>query len=269
MSTYPTFQGPAERIDTHLHLLYPDRFDYSWTDGYPKLNGAFEIEDYRAEAESCGIAGALFMEVDVDAGQAADEARYFYEMTRSTNSFLWGVIASARPEDEDFERDLDLLADSALRGIRRVLHTQPDTLSTSSLFRSNVSILASRGLTFDLCVQQRQLPLAVELVDACPNTSFILDHCGSPDIAGNGLENWAEALRSLALRPNVACKISGLPSYCAPGLVTKDVLKPYIEIVTEAFGWDRVTWGGDWPVCRHNSSLGEWCAVLDEVLSGE
>jgi len=269
MSAKPIPREPAERIDTHLHLLYPDRFDYSWTTDFPELSGAFEIEDYQAAAASCEIAGSLFMEVDVDTGQGADEARYFCEMARAANSPLLGVVASARPEDDGFEKYLDLIAHPALKGIRRVLHTKPDDLSTSSTFRSNVALLASSRLTFDLCVQQRQLPIAVELVDACPDTSFILDHCGSPDIAGNGLQTWAESLRTLALRPNVACKISGLPSYCTPGLVTKGVLQPYIETVIDAFGWDRVTWGGDWPVCRLNSTLRDWCTVLDEILSGE
>ena len=258
-----------DKIDTHVHLLYPKRFGYGWTASVPLLQKPFPLEDYWRAVEGCGVAGALFMEVDVDAGRAAGEAFYFCKMAEDPRNGLRGVVASAFPENDGFTRHLDTIAHPMLKGLRRVLHTQADELSTSAHFRRNVAALADQGLTFDLCVLARQLPLAIELVDACPQTRFILDHCGVPDIAGGGFEDWAKNLRELARREQMTCKISGLPSYCSPGQAASEQMRPYVETVLEAFGWDRVVWGGDWPVCTLNSSLGDWCVALDDILKNE
>lgn len=256
------------KIDTHLHLLYPDQLNYPWVAEAPPLQGTFSIEDYREAAEGCGIENALFMEVDVTESQIADEVNLIRELA-SKNPIISGIIAAARPEADDFPARLDELTGSLLKGIRRVLHTQDDARSTSSCFRQNVASLGPQGLTFDLCVLARQLPLATELVDACPQTQFILDHCGVPDIAGGVFEPWARSIRALAEREHVACKISGIPTYCKPGEANAETLRPWVEHVIEAFGWDRVVFGGDWPVSTLNGSLLSWTEALETLLSEE
>jgi predicted TIM-barrel fold metal-dependent hydrolase len=112
---------------------------------------------------------------------------------------------------------------------------------------------------------QRQLPLAAELVDACPQTLFVLDHCGVPDIAGGDFDGWLREIRDLAQRPNLALKVSGITAYCAPDW-TLDTLRPYVEQAIAAFGWDRVVWGSDSPVCTLHSSLDQWVAVCLNLI---
>ena len=184
-------------IDTHIHLLEPDRFTYEWTKGFPALTGRFDLSDYQKASADTGIQAGVFMEVDCE--ESADEARYFCSLAEQPGCLIQAVVAAARPESPDFERNLEAMAHPRLTGIRRVLHTQPDELSQSSLFRENVSHLGALGLSFDLCVLQRQLPLALDLVRACPQTTFILDHCGVPEIsandapAGEGFLAWEKA----------------------------------------------------------------------------
>lgn len=262
-------------IDTHQHLLYPDRFKYDWTADIPGLHGAFMLEQYRQAAAGCGIAGTVFMEVDVAELQSADEARFFCSLADDADSGILGVIAAGRPESDGFEQHLDAIAHSRLKGLRRVLHTQPDELSQSRRFRDHVARLARRSLSFDICVLQRQLPLALELVEACPETTFILDHCGVPDIAGNdapsgdGWRFWKRQIKALAAFPMVNCKISGILLYASEGQGDADGLRPYVETVIETFGWDRVVWGGDWPVCTLAGTLPQWTSLIGEILAGE
>jgi predicted TIM-barrel fold metal-dependent hydrolase len=256
-------------IDTHQHLFYPDRFGYSWTGVFPSLQGNFDLEAYRAAAADTGIEGSLFMEVDVDEGQAAEEAAFFCGLADDPRNRILGVVASGRPEQERFEAYLDRISHLKLKGIRRVLHTQPDELSRSTRFRENISKLGPRGMTFDLCVLPGQLAAAAALIDACPEVSFVLDHGGNPNIAGGELGSWSDSLREVARRPNVACKISGLPVHCAPDQVTAAAIRPAVERVVECFGWDRVVWGGDWPVCNLTVSLRGWCNIIREILSAE
>ncbi len=257
-------------IDTHQHLLYPDRFRYGWVDGVPTLQGDFPLERYRAESEGCGIGGTIFMEVDVDEEDAGDEARFFCKLAEDADNRILGVVAAARPEHEGFEAYLDLISHPRLKGIRRVLHTQPDDLSRSSRFRDSVGRLGERGLTFDLCVLQRQLAIALELVASCPETTFILDHCGGPDIAahgtpeGAGFSEWAEGILALSAHDNVNCKISGITTCARVDQRTPDVLRPYVGTALDAFGPNRCVWGGDWPVCNLAAGLSVWCQLAEQ-----
>lgn len=257
------------RIDTHQHLIHPDRFTYEWTGGAPALAGrSFTLHDYRAASAGCGITGTLFMEVDVPAAQSAAEAAFFCQLAQDPSNQLLGVIASGRPEHDGFESYLDSIRHPRLVGLRRILHTQPDELSTASRFRKHVGLLGKAGLTFDICALARQLPLVADLIDSCPDTGFILDHCGNPDIAAGDIEPWGTQMRELARRPNVACKISGIIVNADPANLTVSAFRPFIEHVIESFGWDRIIFGGDWPVCNITAGLSAWVDILDEVLAG-
>jgi predicted TIM-barrel fold metal-dependent hydrolase len=259
-------------IDTHVHLLEPDRFTYDWTQDFPALSGRFDLSDYKKASHESGIQAAVFMEVDCE--ESDDEAHYFCALAEQPGSFIQAVVAAARPESPDFEQSLEEIAHPRLTGIRRVLHTQPDELSQTPRFRENVNRLGGLGLTFDLCVLQRQLPIALELVRACPQTTFILDHCGVPDIApndapaGEGFLAWKQAIRALAAEPNVNGKISGISAYAPAPLRNAQGLKPYTDTMLDAFSPDRLVWGGDWPVVNLGDGLLAWSTITRELLSG-
>jgi len=89
-------------IDTHIHLLEPDRFTYEWTKGFPALSGRFDLSDYQNASRDSGIKAGVFMEVDCE--ESADEARYFCDLAEQPGSFIQAVVAAARPESPDFER---------------------------------------------------------------------------------------------------------------------------------------------------------------------
>jgi predicted TIM-barrel fold metal-dependent hydrolase len=257
-----------DRIDTHLHLIDPQRFSYDWTAGFPALAGRnFRLAEYREAAAGCGVSQAVFMEVDVPENESIGEAAFFCGLAEDPSNGLSGVIAACRPEREDFAAQLEALAHPKLLGFRRVLHTQPDELSTSALFRENVARLGEANLTFDLCLLPRQLANGAALIDACPGTRFILDHCGVPDIASGDLAFWRDQLREISLRPNLACKISGIIAYAA-GDITAETLRPVVEHVIDCFGWERVVWGSDWPVCNLTRDFATWSRLLDEILAG-
>jgi predicted TIM-barrel fold metal-dependent hydrolase len=261
-------------IDTHQHLIYPDRFGYTWTRNLPALQGSFRIEEYRVAAAGCGIEGAIFMEVDVDEGESIEESRFFCDLAGDPSSGILGVIAAAQPGAAGFAQHLEALEHPKLKGIRRVLHTQVDAVSQTDGFRADVARLGRHGLTFDICVLQRQLGLALDLVRSCPGTVFILDHCGVPDIAhnaaphGEGFLAWRRAVGALAAEPNVHGKISGLTTYAAEGQRTEDGLRCYVDTMLESFGPERLVWGGDWPVVNLGSGLARWCALTRKMLDG-
>lgn len=252
-------------IDTHLHLVDRGRFRYPWLDGAPALDRDWSLDTYRAQAEAAGIEAALFMEVDVTAAERADETAWAAALPAP----LAGVIAACRPEEAGFAAEFDaLVANPAVRGLRRILHTSPDALGQSPLFAANLRRLAAHGLTFDLCVLARQLPIATALAAACPDVQFVLDHCGVPDVRGQALDPWRADIAALARLPNVACKVSGLIAYADPERCSAEHLRPFVEHAVAVFGWDRVVWGSDWPVCTLTAALARWVAVTHELLAG-
>jgi len=255
-------------VDTHQHFWDPAQFSYSWCKSVPPLNRRFGLDDYKQAAEGLNIRKTVFMECDVDEPHALEEARHVQRLT-ATHTFIAGIVASARPESSSFPAQLEaLLALSRLRGLRRVLHTQPDALADSTLFAENLQRLSQHRLSFDLCVLARQLPVAVRLVERCSDVSFVLDHCGIPDVKAGALDPWREQMTRLAEFPNVVCKISGLVAYADPERWTVDDLRPWVEHVVDRFGWERVLWGGDWPVCTLTASLARWVEATHELFRG-
>lgn len=251
-------------IDTHLHLAYRPRFSQPWMAAYPLIDRSWTAEDYFAEALPLGIEAALHMENDVPPEQMLGEAAFM----RTAHARVVGAIAAARPEREDFPQHLEILAAMPhVRGVRRILHVMPDGLSAAPLFIENVRRLAGAGLTFDLCVRADQLGIAHSLAAAAPNTQFILDHCGNPDIANDGFAAWSPGIAALAALPNVAAKLSGIAVNSGPDW-TAETLRPYVEHLIASFGWDRLVWGSDHPVLLLNGTLQRWVATCHALTAG-
>lgn len=257
-----------EFIDTHLHLIYRDRVGYSWTRDIPALaSGDFTQPDYDRLTSGSGIAGKVFIEVGVDDADYQTEARFIAGLV-GTHGLL-GQIASIRPEmDDGFDQWLAEAGALHVVGYRRILHVMPDALSQTDIFRNNLRKIGAAGLPFDITVLARQLPIADALVQACPDQTYVLDHCGVPDIAGGGFATWADDIRAIARHPQVAVKLSGIAAYCTPGTAGAAVLAPYIDHLLAVFGPDRMLWGSDWPVVNLGMPLPDWIATSRALIGG-
>jgi predicted TIM-barrel fold metal-dependent hydrolase len=251
-------------IDTHLHLVYKDRFSYPWLANVPAIDRQWTAESYFAAAEPLGIEQALHMEVDAAEADMLAET----EFMAGVHPGVIGAIAGCRPEYDDFAEQLETLAALPhVRGLRRILHQAPDDLSQKPVFADNLNLLPRYGFTFDLCLRADQLHLGAALAEKCPDVQFVLDHCGNPDIANNGFTPWALAIAELARHANVAVKISGIVTNARPGWRTAD-LKPYFEHLVQSFGWERMVWGSDHPVLTQNGTLAQWVAATRELIAG-
>jgi predicted TIM-barrel fold metal-dependent hydrolase len=113
------------------------------------------------------------------------------------------------------------------------------------------------------------LPIAINLVSNCPDVTFILDHCGVPRVKDRILDPWRKYITEIAQFQNVYCKVSGLVAYANPARWSVADLRPYVDHVLSCFGWDRVMFGSDWPVCMLSASYKQWvealCAIVEEA----
>jgi predicted TIM-barrel fold metal-dependent hydrolase len=256
-------------VDTHQHLWDPERYNYPWLQSVPQLNRPFRMADYLDNIEGLDVVKSVHVEADVAESQMLDETRYIVELAKNPHNPLQGVVACARPENPDFRAYIEkIIQYPEVKGIRRILHTQPDELGRGNTFIANVGSLKNYPLSFDICVLARQLPIAINLVRQCPGVNFILDHCGVPQVKEQILDPWRENLRQLASFPNVSCKISGLVAYADLDNWKIADLQPYVDHAIACFGWDRVMFGSDWPVCSLAATLSQWVETLTLMTEG-
>ncbi|HEY5100102.1 MAG TPA: amidohydrolase family protein [Gaiellaceae bacterium] len=249
-------------LDAHLHLWDPSERTHDWLEEVPILRRRFGPED--VDGGRYDLAGAVFVQADCRDEEALGEVRWVNEVARP---LVRGVVAYAPVHlGAAAEPQLSALADEPLVvGARRLLQGVPDEAILDRHLREGVQLLAERELTFDICVSHDQLPAVSTLVEACGETSFVLEHLGKPPVAAACLDPWRDDLAHLASFSNVSCKLSGLATEARAGWTSGDV-RPYLEHALEVFGPDRCMIGSDWPVLTLTGTMEEWFdAVLDVV----
>lgn len=256
-------------IDTHQHLWDLSRFRLPWIQSDSPLNRHFTPADYKAASEGLNIVKAVYMEVDVAEEQQQAEADFLIDLCRRGETVTVAAVVSGRPESPNFAHYIRQFRGSRyIKGIRRVLHvpSTPRGHCLSKEFVSGVRLLGEQGLSFDLCMRSEELSDAVKLVDACPDTRFILDHCGNEDVKKSNHDRWKRDIAELAKRKNIVAKISGIIASAAPNSWKPEQLAPIINHTFDVFGPDRVMFGSDWPVCTLVASLREWVETLRSII---
>jgi predicted TIM-barrel fold metal-dependent hydrolase len=255
-------------IDTHQHLILRESLRYGWTEGIDALSGAFTREDYAGLVEGRGVVGTVFMETGVDDDDYQAEARLVARMVGTGDIPMLGQIASCRPErEEGFEAWLEECEGLNVVGFRRILHVMPDDTSRSDVFRRNLRRIGAAGLPVDLCFSARQLDLAEDLVRACPDVAFVLDHFGTNDMAAGDFERWRNGMARLADMPNLWVKFSGMTAYVPDDAGPKMPCAAVADVALDLFGPARLIWGGDWPVVDLGVGLPGWIDMTGELLA--
>lgn len=266
------YSGPI--IDTHVHVWDLQQFNLRWlTNAGPRLKHDFTPADYLKAIEGTNVTKAVYVEVDVAPGQEDAEAAYAVELCRTKASPILAAIVGGNPAAAEFATYIRKhKANAQVKGVRESYRRGG---CDDPAFLAGVRLLGELGMTFDLLMGPDLLPEAARLVDACPQTRFVLDHCGNPDVkwfastAGADAARrraWEAAVAQLAQRPNVVCKISGVAESADDGQVTPAVVAPPINHCLDQFGPDRVMFASNWPVCLKTITLRDWLAVLREVV---
>ena len=256
-------------VDTHQHLWDLSRFKLPWLKGAPKLDRSFLMNDYRIATDGLNIVKSVYMEVDVEPSQQAAEADFVLDLIRKGEMPLVAAVISGRPGSDGFADFIARYRDQrAIKGLRRVLHgaDTPPGHCLGKQFIAGICLLGKAGLSFDLCMRPAELGDAAALIDACPDTSFILDHCGNASVRAKDQATWKADIGRIANRKNLVCKVSGIVASAAPGPWTADDLAPIINHVMDEFGPDRVVFGGDWPVCTLAATSRQWVETLQAIV---
>lgn len=237
-------------------------------DGLEPLRRAFSVEDLAPQAAEHGIAQTVVV-------QTVSSVEETVEMLALADrgGLVGGVVGWVDLTAPDVADALAALRErpggERLVAIRHQVHDEPDPdwLEREDV-RRGLRAVADAGLVYDLLTFALHLPVATRTVDAVADLAFVLDHISKPAIASGELEPWTADLRALAERPNVTCKLSGMVTEADWSSWTVDHLRPYAEVVLDAFGPQRVMFGSDWPVCTLAASYGEVVGAAEQLTAG-
>lgn len=253
-------------IDAHHHFWNYSPSEYGWIDeSMAAIARDFGPADLAATAGEVGVEGV----VSVQARQTLAETDWLLDLA-DRHDLILGVVGWAPLADDGIADILGGLASRPkLKAVRHVVQDEPDPqFLAAPAFNHGVGLLAQHNLAYDLLVFERQLPQTIAFVDRHPNTRFVLDHIAKPRIKADELSPWRENLTQLAERPNVCCKLSGMVTEADHAAWTADGLRPYFDVVLEAFGPDRLMFGSDWPVCLLASGYARWFQTVESWASG-
>jgi L-fuconolactonase len=256
------------RIDAHHHAWKLGRRPHAWLDGaeMAAIRRDFTLADLAPLTAAAGIDRTILVQVLPSLLETAE----FLTLADQPGPVA-GVIGWADLTSGGVPRALEVLRSGPggdrLVGIRHLVQSEPDPhwLARPDV-RRGLRAVADAGLVYDLLTLPHQLPAAIDTVRALPGLTFVLDHLSKPAIGAGGLDPWAVLVRELAVLPNVFCKLSGMVTEAGPRWTTA-ALRPYAEVVLDAFGPARVMFGSDWPVCLLAASYADVTSATRELTA--
>ena len=259
------------RIDSHHHLWDLAISPRPWLAGemLAGISRTFSMKDFYAERASAQIDQSILVQTISE----YDEMKEFFAVAAEHESVV-GVVAWIDMSSTDclqqLEKYLDLPGADRLVGIRDGAQGRADAQwLAGDQIAVNARKLAENDLAFDLLVDPSNLAASTQLVSRCPDTTFVLDHIGKPNIAKGDqgeLAAWSHSINELAKNKNVSCKISGMVTEADWKAWEEKDFKRYFDVVLNAFGADRIMYGSDWPVCKLAATY-EQVAQLAEYLT--
>lgn len=254
-----------ELIDTHHHLWDTSKTHYPWmTKELDAIRRRFDTDDLEAVTGPAGVSGTILVQTH----SSFEESKEFLA-TADGNDLILGVVAWVDLTSPDVSEHIETLkagkGGSYLVGVRHQVHDEEDE---NWLLRDDVSrglsALHAHALTYDLLLRPRELPAAIQAVNALPEMHWVLDHIAKPEIAAGGWEPWATLMKELVeASPTCWVKLSGMATEANWSDWSTDDLRPYAHHVIETFGPNRCMLGTDWPVCL---LAGSYQRIMDTAL---
>jgi L-fuconolactonase len=234
------------RIDAHQHFWRFDPVRDAWiTDEMSVIRRDFLPGQLEPLLAAHGIDGTVAVQAD----QSEGETEFLLGLAER-HPFIKGVVGWVDLKAADLPDRLEHFSQfDHLRGVRHIAQAEPDDFLAREEVVRGVGRLQEFGLTYDILVYAHQLPAALALVERLPDQPFVVDHCAKPRIRDGMVEPWATHMRELARHPNVYCKVSGLVTEAEWSRWRPADMRPYLDVVFEAFGVGRLMFGSDWPVC--------------------
>ncbi len=250
------------KIDSHQHFWRYDPARDSWiTDEMAVLKRDFLPEELNRELVKNGVDASIAVQAD----QSEAETLFLLDLAERYRTVA-GVVGWVDLCADDLPERLEFFSRyEKLCGFRHIVQDEPDDhFLLQERFVRGIACLHEFDFTYDVLIYPRQLPAAIELVEKFPEQPFVIDHLAKPAIKTRETNAWAAHMRAIAGAPNVFCKLSGLITEADWSEWVAEDFRPYLDIVCEAFGSDRLMYGSDWPVCLLAGTYGRVKQLVED-----
>ena len=252
-----------KHIDSHQHFWTYDPVEYPWIKPDWSIRRSFSPSDLAPLLQSSGLHGS----VAVQARQSLRDTEWLLGLAEE-NPSIAGVVGWVDLRAAQVREQLAaFLPNRKFVAVRHIVQDEPDdAFMLGGDFQRGIAALREFDLAYDLLVFPRQLPASIELVRRFPEQRFVLDHIAKPLIKDGQLEPWATLIQELAKAPNCFCKLSGMVTEARWHAWKPADFTPYLDIVWQAFGPERLMIGSDWPVCLLSGEYGETMSIVQNFL---
>lgn len=257
-------------IDAHIHIWDINNLDYKWLEQFPELNRTMLLSDYNKAIGNVNIEKFIYMQSECHPSQYLDEIKWVESIAekdpRLAAIIPWAPIHAGKAVSNTLE---SFHSNQKIKGVRQLIQNQSEMdFCLKPQFIEGIKLLGEYNLHFELTISPAQFPSVIKMVEQCPETLFILDHVGNPNILNNEFRPWAAYIKAFSETGNHYCKFSNFVCNADLNHWNIDDLKPYSDHIIETFGTDRIIWASDWPHALRASSWSKWFDTAIELTEG-
>lgn len=250
-------------IDAHVHFWKYNPIKDAWiTDEMGLLQRDFFPQDLQPVLHENGVTGIIAVQAD----QSENETDFLLQLA-DKNPFIKGIVGWVDLQNKNLEDKLLHWSEyPVVKGFRHIVQAESDGFLRKEAFVNGIRLLKNFDFTYDILIYPNQLREAIQFVNKFPNQKFILDHCAKPCIRDQKINEWKIEIKEIAKNENVYCKVSGLVTEAKWNEWKTEDLYPYLDVVFESFGTDRILFGSDWPVMLLSSTYNKWKNLLEKYM---
>lgn len=253
-----------QKIDSHQHFWVYDKERHSWIDdSMLACQQDFLPAHLQPILQQNGIEGCVAVQVD----QTEADNDFTLNLAEN-NSFIKGVVGWVDLQADNIEERLQYYSQIKLmKGFRHILQGEPDVkFMLNAKFMYGISLLNKYGFSYDILIKPNHLPYAKELIAAFPDQRFVIDHLAKPFIKAGKINGWKEGMQALVAYPNVSCKVSGMVTEADWANWKPEDFTPYLDVVFNTFGVNRIMYGSDWPVCNVAGGYARVLKIIENYI---
>ncbi len=249
-------------IDSHVHFWKYDKQRDAWMAEMKILQQDYLPEHLSLNLKRNGIDGCIAVQAD----QSEVETRFLCELAK-THDIIKGVVGWVDLSADNIDERLEHFSQyTTIKGYRHIVQAEPEGFLLEHNFLRGVAALKKYNYSYDILVYHDQLPDVAKFVTKFPDQKLIIDHCAKPDIKNKNIDDWKMMIKEIAQQQNVYCKVSGLFTEAAWKGWSVGEFYPYLDVVFEYFGVDRLMFGSDWPVILLSGMYVQWKSLLENYM---
>ena len=252
------------KLDSHQHFWKYSPQQHNWIDdSMVSLKRDFLPNDLEPHLIENKIEACVVVQAD----QSEKETEFLLELA-TQYEFIKGVVGWVDLRAKNVEERLQFYSQNQyFKGVRHIVQSEKQDFLLDPAFQNGIGKLGNLNLTYDLLIYSHQIEAAIKLVSQFPNQKFVLDHLAKPNIKNGKIDPWKNQIQRLAQFSNVSCKISGMVTEADHSQWKPSDFIPYLDIVFEAFGENRILFGSDWPVCLLAASYQEVYQLITDYTA--